>query len=84
MDAGADGVMISGIPGLKTDEQILAYFDKVMGRLDDGTPVCLQDYPPTTTVHFSVTVINKLIETYENILMFKRNRSLWINLIKDF
>ena len=71
MDAGADGVMISGIPGLKTDEQILAYFDKVMGCLDDGTPVCLQDYPPTTTVHFSVTVINKLIETYENILMFK-------------
>ena len=40
MDAGADGVMIAGIPGLKTDDQIFSYFDKVMAKLDTGTPVC--------------------------------------------
>ncbi|MEM8743995.1 MAG: dihydrodipicolinate synthase family protein, partial [Pseudomonadota bacterium] len=55
MDAGAAGVMIAGIGGLKTGDQILAYFDKVMSKLDDDTPVCLQDYPPTTTVYFSNT-----------------------------
>ena len=71
MDAGAGGVMIAGIPGLKTDDQIFSYFDKVMAKLDTGTPVCLQDYPNTTTVHFSVTAINSLIDAYDNIVMFK-------------
>ncbi|HCC45475.1 MAG TPA: dihydrodipicolinate synthase family protein [Gammaproteobacteria bacterium] len=71
MDAGADGVMVAGVPGLRTDEHILAYFEKLFHKLDDGTPVCLQDYPPTTTVHFSVAVINQLISTYSDIVMFK-------------
>ena len=71
MDAGADGVMIAGMPGLKTDDQVLSYFDKLMTKLDAGTPVCLQDYPPTTTVYFSIPVINLLIDTYDNIVMFK-------------
>ncbi len=71
MDAGAAGVMIAGISGLKTDDQIKGYFDKVMAKLDDDTPVCLQDYPPTTTVYFSTTVVNKLITEHPNIKMFK-------------
>ena len=29
MDAGAAGVMVSGIPGLKTDEQVYRYFSQV-------------------------------------------------------
>ncbi len=71
MDAGADGVMIAGIAGLKTDEQVLGYFDKVMAKLDDDTPVCLQDYPPTTMVYMSNAVINKLINDHPRIMMFK-------------
>ena len=71
MDAGAAGVMIAGIPGLKTDSQVLGFFDAVMSKLDDGTPVCLQDYPPTTTVFLSTDVILRLIETFPTIKMFK-------------
>ncbi len=71
MDAGAAGVMIAGMGGLKTDEQVLGYFDKVMAKLDDATPVCLQDYPPTTTVFFSNAVVNKLITDHPRIKMFK-------------
>ncbi len=71
MDAGAAGVMVAGIGGLKTDEQVLGYFDKVMSKLDDATPVCLQDYPPTTTVYFSNAVINRLITDHPRIKMFK-------------
>ncbi|MDA7946240.1 MAG: dihydrodipicolinate synthase family protein [Hyphomicrobiaceae bacterium] len=71
MDAGAAGVMIAGIGGLKTDDQILAYFEKVMSKLDDDIPVCLQDYPPTTTVYFSNSVVNKLITDHPRIKMFK-------------
>jgi 4-hydroxy-tetrahydrodipicolinate synthase len=71
MDAGAQGIMIAGNAGLKTDDQILGYFDKVMAKIDADTPVCLQDYPPTTTVYFSVDVINRLIADHPNIKMFK-------------
>jgi 4-hydroxy-tetrahydrodipicolinate synthase len=71
MDAGAAGVMIAGIPGLKTDEQIFSYVAKVMEKLGPDVPVCLQDYPPTTTVYFSVPVINRLIGEFPQIKMFK-------------
>ena len=71
MDAGAAGVMIAGNAGLKTDAQIMGFFDQVMRKLDDGTPICLQDYPPTTTVYFSNDVILGLIAAYPDIKMFK-------------
>ncbi|MBT3659223.1 MAG: dihydrodipicolinate synthase family protein [Rhodospirillaceae bacterium] len=71
MDAGAAGVMVAGMPGLKTDEQVLGYFDNVMGKIDADTPVCLQDYPPTTTVHMSVGNVNQLITDHPRIVMFK-------------
>ena len=71
MDAGAAGVMVAGMPGLKTDEQVLGYFGNVMGKIDADTPVCLQDYPPTTTVHMSVGNVNQLITDHPRIVMFK-------------
>ena len=71
MDAGAAGVMVSGIPGLKTDEQVFGYFSKVIDALGANIPVCLQDYPPTTTVYLSISVINRLINNFPSIKMFK-------------
>ena len=70
MDAGASGVMISGNNGLKNDDQIKIYFNQVLERTRD-IPVCLQDYPPTTNVYFSETVINNLIKDNASIQMFK-------------
>ena len=70
MDAGASGVMISGNNGLKNDDQIKVYFNQVLERTRD-IPVCLQDYPPTTNVYFSETVINNLIKDHPSIQMFK-------------
>jgi 4-hydroxy-tetrahydrodipicolinate synthase len=69
-DAGAAGVMIAGIPGLKTDEQVYGYFGSVIGRLGD-IPVCLQDYPPSTTVWMSTSVVNRLIDDFSSLVMFK-------------
>ena len=71
MDQGAGGVMIAGIPGLKTDEQVEAYFKAVGGRLGEEIPICLQDYPPTTTVFISVGVVNRLIADIPQLKMFK-------------
>ena len=71
MDQGAGGVMIAGIPGLKTDEQVESYFKAVADRLGAETPICLQDYPPTTTVFISVGVVNRLIADIPHLRMFK-------------
>ena len=71
MDMGAGGVMIAGMPGLKTDEQVETYFQAVGDRLGEDIPVCLQDYPPTTTVFLSVPVVNRLIGALPQLRMFK-------------
>jgi len=70
MDTGASGVMISGYNGLKNDDQIKNYFNQVIERTQD-IPICLQDYPPTTNVHFSESVINDIMEIHPSIEMFK-------------
>ena len=71
MDQGAGGVMIAGVPGLKTDEQVETYFEAVGDRLGEEIPICLQDYPPTTTVFISVAVVNRLIAKLPQLKMFK-------------
>ena len=71
MDLGAGGVMIAGIPGLKTDEQVETYFRAIADRLGEEIPICLQDYPPTTTVFISVGVVNRLIAELPHLKMFK-------------
>jgi 4-hydroxy-tetrahydrodipicolinate synthase len=71
MTAGAAGVMVAGVPGLRTDTQIRRYFDGVLAAIGPDVPVCLQDYPPTTTVYFSIELINALIEAHAQIVMFK-------------
>ena len=71
MDNGAAGVMVAGMAGLKTDEQIYAYFERVFEALGPQIPVCLQDYPPTTTVYLSVSVVNRLIDDFPQLVMFK-------------
>ena len=70
MDTGASGVMISGYNGLKNDDQIKNYFNQVIERTQD-IPICLQDYPPTTNVFFSESVINDVMENHPSIEMFK-------------
>lgn len=70
MDTGASGVMISGYNGLKNDDQIKSYFNQVIDRTQD-IPICLQDYPPTTNVYFSESVINNIMESHPSIEMFK-------------
>src|SRR3954451_16122309 len=51
MEAGAGGVMIAPLGGLKTDQQVVDYFDGGFRKLPKDIPVCFQDYPQTTGVH---------------------------------
>ena len=70
MDAGAAGVMVAPIAGLKTDEQITGYFDQVARGLA-GIPWVLQDYPAITTVTMSTPLIVKMIADYGDMVMLK-------------
>jgi 4-hydroxy-tetrahydrodipicolinate synthase len=70
MDAGAAGVMVAPIPGLKSDEQVYGYFEQVAKRLE-GIPWVLQDYPQVTTVYMSPTIILKMIADFANLVMVK-------------
>jgi 4-hydroxy-tetrahydrodipicolinate synthase len=70
MDAGAAGVMVAPIAGLKTDEQIRGYYDQVAQGLA-GIPWVLQDYPAVTTVTMSAPLIIDMIAAYPDLVMLK-------------
>ena len=71
MDAGACGVMIAPVSGLNTEEKLYNYFAQVFQILGDEIPVCFQDYPQTTGVHISVGCLNRMINDYKQLVMFK-------------
>ena len=70
VDAGAAGVMVAPVAGLKTDEQIHAYFEQVANGLK-GIPWVLQDFPAVTTVTMSTSLIVRLIADFPDIVMVK-------------
>ena len=70
MDAGAAGVMVAPQAGLKTDEQIYAYFEQIATGLK-GVPWVLQDYPMVTTVTMSSPLIVKMIADFPGMVMLK-------------
>lgn len=71
MQAGAAGVMLAPVSSLRTDEQIFNYYASVLKQLDAATPVCVQDFPQVTTVHMSVSVLNRLFDAFPQIVMLK-------------
>src|SRR5262245_56834850 len=75
MEMGAAGVMISPATGLRTEDQVHGYFGKVFDALGPDVPVCIQDYPPASGVFMSVATIQRLLETYPQIVIFKHEDS---------
>ncbi|MCV2890999.1 dihydrodipicolinate synthase family protein [Ruegeria aquimaris] len=70
MDAGAAGVMVAPPNTLRTDAQILSYFQDIAATLGK-TPFVLQDFPLATGVQISTTVILKVVETCPTCVMLK-------------
>lgn len=71
MDDGAAGVMIAPVTGLHTDEQIYNYFETIFGRIGLAIPICLQDHPLSADVFFSAALVNELISSFPQIVVFK-------------
>ncbi|MBS0122690.1 dihydrodipicolinate synthase family protein [Thetidibacter halocola] len=71
MDMGAAGVMVAPMPGLLTETKLKGYFAQVCGALGPDVPICLQDYPQTTGVQFSVETILDIARANPQVVMLK-------------
>ena len=71
MDMGAAGVMVAPPGTVKTNEQIVAYFDMVNETLGPKVPWVLQDHPVATGVQMSPDVILKILKNSPQCVMLK-------------
>ena len=71
MDLGAAGVMVAPAPSVRSDEQIVSYFDMVSETLGPDVPWVLQDHPVATGVQMPTRVILRIIERAANCVMLK-------------
>lgn len=60
MDDGAAGVMIAPPSALRTDDQIVTYYQQAASFIGD-VPFVLQDFPLVTNVQMSVPVIRRIV-----------------------
>jgi len=71
MDMGAAAVMIAPGAGLKTDDQITAYFRNAVDAVGDDVPWVLQDYPHSTGVTMSNNVVRKVVTENPSLVVLK-------------
>ncbi len=71
MAQGAAGVMVAPPHPLRSDDQIIAYFEMVQTTLGDSVPWVLQDHPVATGVQMSTQVILRIIENAPGCVMLK-------------
>lgn len=71
MENGAAGVMVAPGPGLKTDDQIVGYFQLITETLGQDIPWVLQDFPLVTGVHMAPAVCLRIFETCPTCVMLK-------------
>jgi 4-hydroxy-tetrahydrodipicolinate synthase len=71
MDAGACGVMVAPLTGLKTEAQIVTYFADVIAALGEKMPVVYQDYPQSTQADISAQGFLKIVDAHPSVVMFK-------------
>ncbi len=71
MDLGAAGVMVAPPSTVRTDDQIVAYFDMVNETLGDKVAWALQDHPVSTTVQMSTSVILRILKNSPHCVMLK-------------
>ncbi len=81
MDLGAAGVMVAPPGNLKTNEQIISYYQQIVDALGSDVPVVLQDFPLSTGVSISNDSLGRIIETCPSIVMIKHED--WPGLAKD-
>ena len=75
LDAGASGVMLQPGAGLRSDQQILDWFELAVDSVGPSTPWVLQDHPIATGVTMPASVVLQLLRTHPNCVMLKHEDS---------
>jgi 4-hydroxy-tetrahydrodipicolinate synthase len=75
MAMGAAGVMVAPPSTVRTDDQIVAYFDMVQETLGKDVPWVLQDHPVSTGVQMSTAVILRILQNSPSCVMLKHEDS---------
>ena len=71
MALGAAGVMVAPPASVRTDDQIVAYFDMVQETVGAEVPWVLQDHPVSTGVQMSTSVILRILKNSSSCVMLK-------------
>lgn len=71
MEAGAAGVMIAPPNTLRTDDQIVSYYEQAVASIGEDVPFVIQDYPLTFTVVMSPSVIKRIVNNHASCQMLK-------------
>ena len=75
MAMGAAGVMVAPPSTVRTDDQIVAYFDMVNETLGKNVPWVLQDHPVSTGVQMSTAVVLRILKSSPTCVMLKHEDS---------
>ncbi|SFZ83357.1 4-hydroxy-tetrahydrodipicolinate synthase [Devosia enhydra] len=71
MDMGAAGVMVAPPPSLRTDDQIVGYYNQAIEAIGSDVPVVIQDYPLVLSVVMTPEVIRRIVENLPSCVMLK-------------
>jgi len=71
MEAGAAGVMIAPPGTLRTDDQIVTYYDQCVAAIGSDVPFVIQDYPQGTGVVMAPGVIRRIVMAHPSCVMLK-------------
>ena len=71
MDAGALGVMVAPPSTLRSNEQIVGYYQLAADAIGTDVPLVVQDFPLATGVVFSAECIGRIVETVPSVGMLK-------------
>lgn len=71
MDAGAAGVMIAPPSNMRTDDQIVTYYDQCVAAIGSDVPFVIQDYPLASGVVMSPNVIRRIVTAHPSCKMLK-------------
>lgn len=71
MAAGAAGVMIAPPNTLRTDDQIVGYYQQAAQAIGGDIPFVLQDYPLTFSVQMTPGVIRRIVQEQPSCVMLK-------------
>ena len=75
MAMGAAGVMVAPPSSLRTDDQIIGYFDMVNETLGNSVPWVLQDHPISTGVQMSTAVVLRILKKSPTCVLLKHEDS---------